>query len=141
MSRRRPGGFTIVELLTILVILGLLAALIIPKLTRSRMRAFHSACIQNVHNLGTALQTYANDSEGQFPTGLAALIQGGSPIMKALPTCPSDDSGYVDGYEVNNGDGLYTLFCVGIHYRQLDDVAQGFPQFLSNGSLFPSGSP
>lgn len=139
MRNQRARGFTIVELLTILVILGILVTLIAPKLTRSRMRTFHTACLQNVHNLGTALQTYSNDHEGRFPTALAVLTEGGNPVMKALPGCPSDESSY--GYEVDADDHLFTVFCQGIHDRQMDDVQKGYPQFYSSGRLDGTGTP
>ena len=138
MGKRRKGGFTIVELLTILAILGILAAIIIPKLFRGRMRALHNACVQNVHNLGTAAQTYANDNGGLYPTSLDVLIQGQTPVMASLPLCPSNDSSY--GYAVGTADQHhFTIFCKGLHYQNLDDVKQGYPQFDSSGRLDASG--
>lgn len=137
----RQRGFTLVEQLALLVIIGILASLVLPKVGRGKLRSLHTACVHNVHNLGTALETYSNDSGGLYPPTLAVLLGGGTPVLKALPRCPSDDSSYEPGYEVNNVSRRFTVSCQGIHHKQLGNVQQGYPQFESSGSLNLEGPP
>jgi len=79
MSRRRLArrGFTLVELLVVLVILGLLAAVAAPQAMRYLGGARHDAAKLQVQGLATALDLYRLDT-GHYPTreeGLAALVQ------------------------------------------------------------------
>jgi prepilin-type N-terminal cleavage/methylation domain-containing protein/prepilin-type processing-associated H-X9-DG protein len=62
-------GFTLVELLVVIAIIGLLAALLMPTLGIARRKARAAGCLNNLRQLGLAVQMYTDDSGGQ----LAAL--------------------------------------------------------------------
>jgi len=64
-SRRR--GFTMVELLVVISIIAILAAILFPVFARAREKTRQTSCCGNLHQLGLALQMYARDYEGRLP--------------------------------------------------------------------------
>jgi len=58
-----PRGFTLIEILVIVIIIGILASLLLPTLTDVRERSRRPACVNNLRGLGTAMLLYT-DSEG-----------------------------------------------------------------------------
>lgn len=80
MNRQRRNvrtGFTLMELLLVLVILGVLAALVVPKFTNRSQQARETAAKADISNIETAINAFEIDT-GRFPTneeGLAALLQ------------------------------------------------------------------
>ncbi|MFN0067197.1 MAG: type II secretion system protein, partial [Limisphaerales bacterium] len=64
---RRRTGFTLVELLVVLAIIGVLATLMLPALARARGLARSTACLSNLRQLGVALNLYTQDNENRLP--------------------------------------------------------------------------
>lgn len=128
--------------MVILVIVGVVLAISLPRLAQSRARATHTSCVSNIRNVGTALQTYANDNAGKFPSELSKLQSGSPAPLPVLPVCPSDASSYQTLFQVNNNSGHYTIACNGVHHMQLRGVVQrGYPQYYSTGQLELEGNP
>ena len=73
-SRASGRGFTLVELLVVIAIISILAALLLPALSRAKATARSTACKSNQHQLGLALSMYAGDF-GKYP--LTAINRGG----------------------------------------------------------------
>lgn len=61
-------GFTIIELLTVIGIILVLAGLLMPALGKARRISQRARCASNLHQIGIALHLYANDNDGNFPT-------------------------------------------------------------------------
>jgi general secretion pathway protein G len=74
---RTQAGFTLIEMMVVMVIIGLLMALVGPRFIRQEEKAKLKACRAQIELLGTALDTFRLDV-GRYPTsqeGLAALQQ------------------------------------------------------------------
>src|SRR5437868_10795784 len=70
---KRSLAFTLVELLLVLVILGILAAIVIPKFSGRTEQAREQQAVTQISNLKTALETFELDT-GQYPKALSDLI-------------------------------------------------------------------
>jgi prepilin-type N-terminal cleavage/methylation domain-containing protein len=67
MKRERPLGFTLLELLCVMAIIGLLASLLFPVLEQGSARAKRLQCLNNLRQAGLAFQLFAHDHNGAFP--------------------------------------------------------------------------
>ncbi len=66
-AKASSTGFTLVELLVVIAIIAILAALIMPAVSRARHSADRSACASNLKQLATAMSLYIADHEGIYP--------------------------------------------------------------------------
>lgn len=120
-----------------LVVIGLLAAIMLPKFARARFSAELSACQGNLNAISKAVRLYANDNEQELPPSLASLTSTASGQRAYLPdrlVCPSNDSTYT--YSAGNDRSTFTLVCQGIHSTVLPEVVNaGYPQYVNTGIL------
>ncbi len=77
-ERGRSGGFTLVELLVVLAVIGLLTALLLPAVQSARERARQLQCTNNLKQLGLALHNYA-EAHGSFPPSIVRQADGDPP--------------------------------------------------------------
>jgi prepilin-type N-terminal cleavage/methylation domain-containing protein len=70
MNDRNQSGFTLIELLVVIVIIGILAAIALPNYIKARNKAREAEVKSNIHSIQLALERYATDNSGVYPTFL-----------------------------------------------------------------------
>lgn len=97
---KKRNGFTLIELMLVVVIIGILVSIVVPKLTGRTKRARNTAAQMGIQNVSTSLDAFELDL-GRYPTteeGLDALIhrpaslapedEWNGPYLKELPLDP-----------------------------------------------------
>jgi len=95
--RRRKGGFTLIEIMIVVLIIGILLAIAIPNFMRAREVSRAKSCIANLKQIQTAKEQWAMDfkqADASTPADMtclttddAANLKGA--YIKAAPSCPS----------------------------------------------------
>ncbi len=109
-SPARRGGFTLLEVLLVLAILGVIAAMVVPQLLGRQQKAMVDTTRSSISGLEQALKIYAVDHDGEFPQGnqsalptlLQPLDKNGQPMPPYLEKAPTDAWGQLLYYEWPN---------------------------------------
>jgi prepilin-type N-terminal cleavage/methylation domain-containing protein len=124
-SRRSYGGFTLVELLVVVSIISILAALLLPALSKAKIQSRRTACTSNLKQIGMAIRLYSDDwsdslpvlpDPNPYPNGVGAyykqLVKGylglsgpASPSEQVF-VCPSD---WTESTNVSHAFSSYTF--------------------------------
>ena len=108
--RKRRAGFTLLEVLLVLAILGVIAAMVVPQLLGQQKKAMIEATKSSIHGLESALKLYAIAHDGEYPQGsqdaLALLMETvdeeGRAVEPLLDKLPQDAWGELFYYQYPN---------------------------------------
>lgn len=84
---RPETAFTLIELLVVIAIISILAAMLLPALTRAKGSAHSISCVNNIHQIGIALNLYTQDNRDRLPVCagyLPSQMSNLPPIMTTL---------------------------------------------------------
>jgi prepilin-type N-terminal cleavage/methylation domain-containing protein len=84
----RKSGFTLVEIMIVVAIIGLLASIAIPNFVRARNTAQKNACINNLRQIDGAKQQWALENK-KSDTDIPSDADVGQYIKNGFPKCPS----------------------------------------------------
>ena len=105
-------GFTLIELMIVIAIISILAAILIPNFMHARAESVTSSCEMNEKMLATAVEEYSVDNGGAYPT-LATLT---TPYLTQVPTDPvKKGNAYGINTTVSATYGSYEVYDAGGH--------------------------
>ena len=117
-GRRDERGFTLIELMIVILVILLLAAILIPQFGLARERARKATCVSNQRNLETAVAMWQTDNPAPILTGgtlnvsvpTAATLTGTPNYISSSGFVEPDDPGVTDGsdYYLSNGSASGT---------------------------------
>jgi general secretion pathway protein G len=124
----RERGFTLIELMIVMTIIGLLAAIAIPSYLKSITKAKEAVLKEDLHTMRTAIDSYTVDKE-KAPQALDDLVQAG--YLKSVPIDPI--TGRNDTWITGQSD---TLTDINETQGGLDDVHSGAQSLASDGTSY-----
>ncbi len=108
MLKRDSKGFTLVELMVVLLIIGILVAIAIPVYNTVQKNSKEKACRANIRTIEGAAAQYHADT-GNWPDKVSDLMpETGNKYLKEAPHCPFDNKDNKSEYQIDGNDGTVT---------------------------------
>lgn len=144
LSRTNLRAFTLIELLTVIAIIGILAAILIPVVSQAREQARVAQCVSNLRDIGSAVHLYAGEFGDRVPPHIrsdgaqpdsewGSLVAPNHGVIGLLlpperggPNMPSWSGGYLDSAE--------SLFCPATRDELFQDAQYRRPETIDRAN-------
>jgi prepilin-type N-terminal cleavage/methylation domain-containing protein len=98
--KTHPKGFTLVEIMIVVAIIGMLAVVAIPNFVKARATAQKQVCINNLSKIKGAVQEWALENRKAPSDGIS--IEDCKPYLSGSVTCPAGGTTMADSYSVSD---------------------------------------
>jgi prepilin-type N-terminal cleavage/methylation domain-containing protein/prepilin-type processing-associated H-X9-DG protein len=160
----RTRAFTLVELLCVMAIIAILAALMLPAVNQSKTRVKRIECINNLHHLGMAFQMFMHEHDDKFPMAIPLAAGGSQEFVQngyavggefyfsyrhfqalsnelsspALLICPTDTRLPATNFGALQNSNVSYFVGVKAEYAKPDSILAGDRNLTANSPLNPS---